>query len=76
MENGPSGREWGSLTREVHEIRHDLRNLKMVVDAQLELIRDVEAGHRHLNTRIYTTVTVAVGFMSALGFLVQMMTRG
>ena len=60
MENGPTGREWGSLTREVEEIRHDLRNMKMVVDAQSEMIRDdrvhIVAGQRRsdqaLNMRL------------------------
>ena len=32
-DNGPSGREWGDLTREVAEIRHDLRTLKLNFDA-------------------------------------------
>jgi len=72
MENGPTGREWGSLTREVEEIRHDLRNMKMVVDAQSEMIRDVENRHRRLDTKIYTTVTVVVSVATVVGFALQM----
>ena len=71
MENGPTGREWGNLTREVEEIRHDLRNLKMITDAHAESIRDIEVRLGSLNAKIYTTVSVAAAFVGIIGLVVN-----
>ena len=69
--NGPTGREWGDLTREVREIRHDLRNLKMVVDDQLLQVRELELKLGSMSTKIYTTISVSVVFASLVGFLIS-----
>jgi len=71
MESGPTGREWGNLTREVEEIRHDLRNLKMVSDSHAEDLRDIESRLRSLNAKIYTTVSVAAAFVGIIGLVVN-----
>ena len=71
MENGPTGREWGNLTREVEEIRHDLRNLKMIADAHSESVRDIEVHLGSLNAKIYTTVSVAAAFVGLIGLVVN-----
>jgi hypothetical protein len=71
MENGPTGREWGNLTREVEEIRHDLRNLKMITDAYAENVRDIEVKLGSLNAKIYTTVSVAAAFVGLFGIVVN-----
>lgn len=66
--NGPSGREWGNITREVTEIRHDLRNLKTTVDLLADVTRDLDARTRAANTRITTAVKVLAGMAGVLGF--------
>lgn len=69
--NGPTGREWGDLTREVREIRHDLRNLKMVVEDQSLQVRGLELKLGSMSTKIYTTISVSVVFASLVGFLIS-----
>lgn len=75
MSNGPTGREWGEHTREVTEVRHDLRQLKMIVDNQTEMIRKLEMKANSLNTRIYTAISVGAVFISAIAFVLQMVIR-
>jgi len=70
-ENGPSGREWGELSREVREIRHDLRNLKMVLDDQVTQGRELELKLGTISTKIYTTISVAAIFASVIGFIIS-----
>ena len=72
MADGPTGREWGEMSREVHEIRHDLRNMKMLVDHQYELIRELESKYGSMNAKIYTAISVAALFAGALGFAVNL----
>ena len=43
----------------------------MVVDNQQDLIRSLEAKYGSLNAKIYTTVSVAVVFIGAIGFFVN-----
>jgi len=71
MENGPTGREWGEMSREVQEIRHDLRNMKLLVDHQYELLRELEAKYGSMNAKIYTAISVAALFAGILGFAVN-----
>ena len=73
-ENGPTGREWGELTREVREIRHDLRNMKMVLDDQVTEVRRLELKLGTISTKIYTTISVAAIFASVIGFVVSVVT--
>ncbi len=70
-ENGPTGREWGELTREVREIRHDLRNMKMVLDDQILEVRQLELKLGTISTKIYTTISVAAIFASVIGFVIS-----
>ena len=44
--NGPTGREWGEISKEVAEIRHDLRTCRHLVDAQSEIIHELEIEFR------------------------------
>tara|TARA_Y100001949_G_scaffold624_1_gene553 strand:- start:2765 stop:3010 length:246 start_codon:yes stop_codon:yes gene_type:complete len=73
-QNGPTGREWGELTREVREIRHDLRNLKMLVDGLSLETRELEMKVGSISTKIYTTISVAAIFASVIGFVVSVVT--
>jgi len=59
------------VTKDVQRIRHDIRNIKMIVDNQQELIRSLEVKYGNLNAKIYTTVSVAVVFIGAIGFFVN-----
>ncbi len=70
-ESGPTGREWGEMTNEVREIRHDLRTLKLTVDYLAELLRKNEARTLAMNTKIYTTISVTVAILGVFGFLVS-----
>ena len=70
-ENGPTGREWGDLSREVREIRHDLRYIKMVVDSLSVENRELEMKLGSISTKIYTTISVAAIFASVIGFVVS-----
>ena len=57
------------MTREVTEIRHDLRNLKMLVDGLSLETRELEMKVGSISTKIYTTISVAAVFASLIGFL-------
>ena len=65
---GPTGREWGDLSRHVEEIRHDIRNMRTVQDGQMDLLMDLE---RRVS-KIYTTVSVAVVFFGLIGFIINL----
>ena len=71
--NGPTGREWGSLTQEVQELRHDIKNMRMVVDAQTEIIRDLELRLSSISTKIYTTLSVSMVFGGTVGFFINLL---
>jgi len=72
-DSGPTGREWGDMSRHVEEIRHDLRNMRLVVDGQMELLLDLEKRYASLESRIYTTVSVVVVFFSLIGFIINLL---
>jgi uncharacterized membrane protein len=71
-ESGPTGREWGDLSRHVEEIRHDIRNMRTIVDGYTELIIELERRCSSLETKIYTSIGVCVVFFSLAGFLVNL----
>ena len=71
--NGPTGREWGSLTKEVQELRHDIKNIQMVMDAQTEIIRDLELRLSSISTKIYTTLSVSMVFGGTVGFFINLL---
>ena len=41
-QSGPTGREWGAITTEVEKLSHDLKNMKMVVNAMSDEIDALE----------------------------------
>lgn len=61
------------MSRHVEEIRHDLRNMRLVVDGQMELLLDLEKRYASLESRIYTTVSVVVVFFSLIGFIINLL---
>lgn len=70
--SGPTGREWGELINEVKEIRHDLRTAKMNLDYHMKRISELDLKFGSMNARIYTTVSVAVVFISLIGFAINL----
>jgi len=69
---GPSGREWGEMLNEVKEIRHDLRTAKINLDYHMKRISELDLKFGSMNARIYTTVSVAVVFISLIGFAINL----
>ena len=78
--NGPSGREWGELSREVAEIRHDLRGCRQIVTSQAEILHELEMEFRRemqklhhdvktVTTKIYTTLSVVGVTASVIAFI-------
>ena len=78
--NGPTGREWGEISKEVAEIRHDLRTCRHLVDAQSEIIHELEIEFRKemmlmlhslntVRTKIYTTLSVVGVVASTIAFI-------
>ena len=74
--NGPTGREWGSLLKEVVEIRHDLRGTRQIVVSHAETLHELEIEFRReiqklqnevkpARNKINTTLTV-IGVMASM----------
>ena len=82
-ETGPTGREWGDLSREVSEIRHDLRTCRQIVTSQAEILHELELEFRKemqslhhdlatAHTKIYTTLSVAGICVSVLAYALSL----
>lgn len=78
-ENGPTGREWGELSKEVKEIRHDLRTCRQIATSQAEVLHELEIEFRKqmqillhdvktVRTKIYTTLSVVGVIASVVAF--------
>lgn len=79
--NGPSGREWGDLSREVTEIRHDLRTCRQIAVGESEVFAEFEKETRReiqdlkhelatITTKIYTTLSVVGVTASVVAFVI------
>jgi predicted nucleic acid-binding protein len=73
MSNGPSGREWGDATRELAEVRHDLRTCRQIVVSQSEELAEIRHDLIRLRTRINTTLSVCAAIASAVVFLASVL---
>ena len=71
----PTEREWGTLTREVQEIRHDLRNSRMVIDSLVEELGELKGDFQKMRTRIATSVAAVVVVSGVLGWALEMFVR-
>ena len=78
--NGPSGREWGELSKEVDEIQHDLRTCRQIITSHAEILHELELEFRRefqklqhevttVRTKIYTTVSGVGVLASAIAFI-------
>lgn len=70
--SGPTGREWGEMTKEVEELRHDLRNMRTIVNHHSELVHELEVRLHSLNTKVYTAISITIVFASILGFAINL----
>lgn len=59
------------MSQEVQEMRHDLRNMRMIVDGQAGLIRDLEVKYNTLHTKVYTSMSVFFVVASVGAFFVN-----
>ena len=71
----PTEREWGTLEREVHELRHDFRNFRMVVTAVSEDLIQLRQDHQSLKTKIATSVAAIVLAMGIVAWALEMFIR-
>jgi len=58
--DGPTGREWGNLSRHVEENMHD------------ETLRKLEATVAATVAKVYTSVAVAAVFFGLIGFFIKL----
>jgi hypothetical protein len=71
----PTEREWGTLTREVQEIRHDLRNSRMVIDSLVEDLGELKGDFQKMKTRIATSVAAVVVVAGVVAWALEMFVR-
>ena len=71
----PSEREWGTLTREVQEIRHDLRNSRMVIDSMVENLAELKGDFQKMKPRIATSIAAIVVVSGVVAWALEMFIR-
>jgi len=71
----PTEREWGTLTREVQEIRHDLRGSRMIIDAMVENHAELRGDFQRMKTRIATSVAAVVVVSGVVAWALEMFVR-
>lgn len=76
VNGGPTGREWGDMTRHVEEIRHDLKNHKLVLNMHDEIIRKLEATVAATVAKVYTAVAVTGTLVTAAAWVVTFIMGG
>ena len=76
VNGGPTGREWGDMSRHVEEIRHDLSNYKLVLNMHDEIIRKLEATVAATVAKVYTAGAVTGTLIPAPAWVVTIITRG
>lgn len=80
--NGPTPREWGTLTAKCDHQAHQLRNTRMIVDALAEDTQDLSKELVKLEQRLATArtqsktaLTVLVAVVGALVWIVELLMR-
>ena len=68
-------REIGAALQELHEVRHDLRNLRTSVTLLSEQQDRIRLDHAKLQTRLTTIASIGVGLFSLIGLVLQHVTR-
>ena len=73
----PSEREYGALEKEVAEIRHDLRNQRMVCNSHGEDIAELKRDLERLKTRLATGIAIFIVVMGATSWMIELvLSRG
>ena len=73
MAEGPTGREWGDHSRELAEVRHDLRTCRQIVVGLTEEMTELRHDLIKLRTRINTALSVCAAMASVVVFLVTIL---
>jgi len=68
----PTEREWGTLEREVKEIRHDLRNYRMILDSLSEDLARLREDFQKMKTRIATAIAAVVVVSGIIAWALEM----
>jgi len=68
----PTEREWGTMSREVQEIRHDLRNHRMILDSTSEDLIRLREDFQKMKTRIATGVAMVVVVAGIIGWAAEL----
>ena len=74
VNGGPTGREWGDMTRHVEEIRHDLQNHKLILNYHDEILRKLEATVAATVAKVYTAVAVTGTLITAAAWVITIIT--
>ena len=75
-QNGPSGREWGDISRSVEEVRHDVRNHRLVIESHQEALTDLEKEIATISAKMYTAIAVTGTLVTAGAWIISFLTRG
>jgi len=71
----PTEREWGTLEREVMEIRHDLRNHRMLLDSVVEDLSSLREDFQKMKTRIATAIAAIVVVSGIIAWAAEMLLK-
>ena len=71
----PNEREWGTLTAEVKEMHHKLRNQKMVIDSLVADTQVLSAEVARLRIQIRTSVMVLSVVITSMLWVVEVVMR-
>ena len=69
----PSEREYGALEKEVAEIRHDLRNQRMVCNSHGEDIAELRQDVERLKTRLTTGIAIFIAAIGATSWIIELL---
>jgi len=70
-----TAREIGAALHELARLRHDHRNLRMVVQALEEELAQVRLAHTRLTTRLATIVAVGISVFALVTWLIEIWLR-
>ena len=61
---------------QIETLRHDFRNARMVSDATAEAVQEIRSEVIRLRTRVYAVASTLLVLGGALGWLLELGTRG
>ena len=60
----------------IETLRHDFRNARMISDATAEAVQEIRSEVLRLRTRVYAVASTLLILGGALGWLLELGTRG